>query len=223
MCGHQVGEQTFGQREENWTMAANRRLTKTQAGQEAATETAGTRRDLRILNAIRQIIRAADIDSRRLAAQHHITAPQLMCLMAVVEMESVTTADVARRIHLGRSTLVGILDRLEAKGLVRRLRNAEDRREVAVTPTDEGRALVAKTPFPLQHSLARALAQLSAKERKQEAASMERLAQLMGAADIEPTPMLEIIAFRKHQNCGVGIRRGGRRADPRGDGEKGRA
>ena len=30
---------------------------------------------LRILNAIRQIIRAADLDSRQLAAHHQITAP----------------------------------------------------------------------------------------------------------------------------------------------------
>jgi DNA-binding MarR family transcriptional regulator len=164
---------------------------------------ANTRCDLRILNAIRQIIRAADIDSRKLAAEHQITAPQLMCLMAVVEKGSVTAADIAKRIHLSPSTLVGVLDRLEGKGLVKRDRNSQDRREVAVTPTDEGRALVAKTPFPLQRSLDRALRQLSEQEQEQIAAGMNRLVDLMGAGGIEPIPMLEIIAVHKHQKCGA--------------------
>lgn len=181
-------------------MAATRRPGRTRPGEEAASETASTRCDRRILNAIRQIIRAADIDSRKLAAEHQITAPQSMCLMAVVEKGSITAADVAKRIHLSPSTLVGVLDRLEAKGLIRRVRNAQDRREVAVTPTDDGRALVAKTPFPLQYSLAKALAQLSGKEQEQLAAGMEQLVGLMGAGDVAPTPMLEIVAVHKRQN-----------------------
>jgi DNA-binding MarR family transcriptional regulator len=153
------------------------------------------RYDLRILNAIRQIIRAADIDSRKLAAQHQITSPQLMCLMAVVEKGPTTAVEIARRIHLSASTLVGILDRLEAKGLVDRERNADDRREIAVTPTTAGRDLVSKTPFPLQYSLAKALKQLSADEREQVAGCMERLVELMGAGDIDDGPMLEIVAL----------------------------
>jgi DNA-binding MarR family transcriptional regulator len=163
---------------------------------------ANSRCDLRILNAIRRIIRAADIDSRKLAAEHRITAPQLMCLMAVVENGPSTAADIARRIHLSPSTLVGVLDRLEAKGVVQRGRNSEDRREVAVTPTDEGRALVAHTPFPLQYALARAMAQLSRAEQEQMAVSMERLANLMGAGGIEPVPMLELAPANGRQRPG---------------------
>jgi len=92
--------------------------------------------DLRILNAIRQIIRAVDIDSRKLAAQHHVTGPQLMCLMAIVENGSITSTDVAARVHLDTSTLVGVLDRLEKKGLIRRERSHEDRRQVLLAATE---------------------------------------------------------------------------------------
>jgi DNA-binding MarR family transcriptional regulator len=160
----------------------------------------GSRYDLRILNAIRQIIRAADIDSRKLAAEHQITSPQLMCLLAAVERGSATATDIAARIHLSPSTLVGVLDRLEEKHLVRRARDVEDRRRVEVMPTDEGRALATETPFPLQYSLDKALKQLSRNEREHLAASMERLASLMGAKEIEPAPMLEIVAVRKRQD-----------------------
>ena len=155
---------------------------------------------LRILNAIRQMIRAADIDSRKLAAQHRITSPQLMCLMAVVEQGSTTAIEIARRIHLSASTLVGVLDRLEAKGLILRVRNAEDRREIAVTPTTAGCDLVSKTPFPLQYSLAKAMKQLSADERDHVAGWMERLVALMGAVEIDDGPMLEIVAMSERHD-----------------------
>jgi DNA-binding MarR family transcriptional regulator len=155
--------------------------------------------DLRILNAIRQMIRATDIDSRKLAAEHRITAPQLMCLLAVVEKGSITSIDISRRIHLSPSTLVGILDRLESKGLVQRERNEEDRREIAIRATQAGLKLASQTPFLLQYSLGKALNQLSEKERDEIAQWMERLVELMGIGEIDPSPMLEITALGERQ------------------------
>ena len=151
--------------------------------------------DLRILNAIRQMIRAADIDSRKLAAEHGITAPQLVSLMAVVEEEPTTAIDVAHRVHLSPSTLVGVLDRLQAKGLIKRERNPDDRREVTIVATDAGRQVAAQTPFPLQHSLQRALRHMTVEERKQVAACMARLVELMGANELDAGPMLEIVGM----------------------------
>lgn len=155
--------------------------------------------DLRILNAIRRVIRAVDIDSRRLAARHRVTSPQLMCLLALVERDARPAVEIARRIHVSPSTLVGVLDRLEAKGLVRRQRNTEDRREVFVTATRAGRTLAAKTPFPLQYSLSRVLHQLTAGERNDLAGWMERLVDLMGVNQLDDGPMLEISSVRQRQ------------------------
>jgi DNA-binding MarR family transcriptional regulator len=155
--------------------------------------------DLRILNAIRQIIRAVDIDSRKLAAEHKITGPQLMCLMAVVEQDTTTAIEVAKRIHLSASTLVGVLDRLQAKGLIQRERSTEDRREVQVMATERGKVFAASTPFPLQYSLARALKQLKDGERDQMARCLEVLVDLMGARELDSGPMLEIIGVHARQ------------------------
>ena len=148
--------------------------------------------DLRILYAIRKIIRAVDMDSHHLAAQFQITGTQLICLMAVVEQGTATSIAVARRVHLGASTIVGVMDRLEAKGFVERRRNPEDRRAVIVTPTAAGRSLVARTPYPLQYSLEQATRGLPRGDREEMAAAMERLVQLMGAEDVDASPMLEI-------------------------------
>jgi DNA-binding MarR family transcriptional regulator len=157
---------------------------------------------LRILNAIRQIIRAADLDSRKLAAEHQITAPQLLCLMAIVELGTTTATDIAQRIHVSESTLVGVLERLEDKKLIERARGQDDRRVLHLTATSEARDLVASTPFPLQYSLDRALNQMSEKERHHTAACVERLVDLMGAGEIQPAPMLEILAVSQRQKGG---------------------
>jgi DNA-binding MarR family transcriptional regulator len=152
--------------------------------------------DRRILNAIRQIIRAADIESHRLAAEHDVTSTQLVALMAVVEKGIVTAHDIARRIHVSASTLVGVLDRLEAKRLIRRQRRANDRREVEITPSPAGCRVVAATPPPLQHALHRALSHMVSAERERLARSLERLVMSMGADDIDAGPMLEISAVQ---------------------------
>jgi DNA-binding MarR family transcriptional regulator len=152
--------------------------------------------DVRILNAIRQVVRAANLESRRLAARHDVTATQLVALMAVVEKGAVTAHDIACRIHVGASTLVGVLDRLEAKDLIRRQRRATDRREIEITASPAGCRLVSVTPPPLQHALNRALSRLAPSERERLARSLERLVTNLGAGDIDDSPVLEISAVQ---------------------------
>jgi DNA-binding MarR family transcriptional regulator len=147
--------------------------------------------DVRILQSLRKIIRAVDMYSKKIADEHDITAPQLVCLLAIVEEETSTTKALAQRIHLSPSTVVGILDRLEKKGLVKRLRDTVDRRVVNVVATDKGRALADHAPSPLQDGLARSLKRLPEMEQATIALSLERIVELMEAGDIDAAPFLE--------------------------------
>src|SRR3546814_9932586 len=113
--------------------------------------------DLRILRALRRITRSVALHSRQLAACSNITAPQLICLRAVIDRGPLTATAISREIHVSASTVVGILDRLEDKGLVRRERGREDRRIVFVTATEAGIKLASETPSPLQKKLSDAL------------------------------------------------------------------
>jgi DNA-binding MarR family transcriptional regulator len=117
--------------------------------------------------------------------------------MAVVENGAITSTDVARRVHLDSSTLVGVLDRLEKKGLLRRERSHEDRRQVHLTATEAGQELAAKTPYPMQHTLGEKLTNISASEREQIARCMERLVSLIGADKLDGGPMLEITSVAR--------------------------
>lgn len=156
----------------------------------AATAAASARYDLRILRALRRIIRGVDIYSHQLAATNQITVPQLVCLLHVVNDGPVTATAISREAQLSASTVVGILDRLEEKGLVARERSREDRRLVRITATAAGAALAQRAPSPLQKTLADALNGLPELEQATIALSLERTVQLMEAPELDGATML---------------------------------
>jgi DNA-binding MarR family transcriptional regulator len=148
------------------------------------------RYDLKILQGLRKIIRGVDIYSRKLVGTHDVTAPQLICLVTIIESGTLTLKRVAQKVFLSPSTVVGILDRLENKGLVLRARDTRDRRLVNVTATAAGRELVKKAPSPLQEDLARALNALPEIEQATIALSLQRIVDLMEVEALDAAPML---------------------------------
>lgn len=156
--------------------------------------------DLRILRALRRITRSIALHSKQLAACSHITAPQLVCLHTIIASGPLTATAISREIHVSPSTVVGILDRLEEKGLITRQRGREDRRIVFVSATQEGVQLAAQAPSPLQKTLADALNELPELEQATITLSLERIVDLMekrgpagtAPATAESSPMLEV-------------------------------
>jgi len=150
-----------------------------------------TRYDLRVLHALRQIIRAVDLHSRKLLGQHKITSPQLITLLTVEEYEPVTASAIAGHIHLSPSTVIGILDRLETKGLIRRDRDLKDRRLVQVSLTEQGKVLAGNTPSPLQDTLVKAMGKLPETELVMIAETLDRIVELMQMQHVDAAPILE--------------------------------
>lgn len=146
--------------------------------------------DLRILRALRRIMRSVEQYSRQLAVTNQITAPQLICLMEVAGSGPVTATAISRAVHLSPSTVVGIIDRLEEKGWVVRARDTSDRRVVHVAVTEQGKALLERAPSPLQRTLAEALNSLPELEQATIALSLERIVALMEAQTIDAAPIL---------------------------------
>ncbi len=159
--------------------------------QELAPRQLNERVDLRVLSAIRRIIHSVDLYSRELAAKSRITSPQLVCLTTLAERGAMTATTISREVFLSPSTVVGILDRLEEKGLVRRERMSKDRRVVTVTITEAGSKLASGAPSPLQNRLTEALTVLPLPEQIAIAKSLERVVNLMEAQNIDAAPILE--------------------------------
>jgi DNA-binding MarR family transcriptional regulator len=73
-----------------------------------------------------------------------LTYPQYLVMLALWQEDGVTVSGLGGRLELDSGTLTPLLKRLEAAGLVSRLRDAADERQVRITLTGAGRALKAK-------------------------------------------------------------------------------
>ena len=77
------------------------------------------------------------------ASVGEISPGRLGILLLVEANPGVTQSRLARAVHLDRSTMVGVIDTLEERGLLER-RRGEDRRTNGLSLTRAGRALVVR-------------------------------------------------------------------------------
>jgi DNA-binding MarR family transcriptional regulator len=70
-----------------------------------------------------------------------LTYPQYLVMLVLWEHEAVAVKELGAALQLDYGTLTPLVKRLEANGLVRRERRADDERSVQVTLTAEGAAL----------------------------------------------------------------------------------
>lgn len=147
--------------------------------------------NLWIFRSLRRIMRAVDVHSRKLSAEFMVTGPQLLALQTLHDDGPLTTSAVAKLIHLSNSTVVGILDRMEQKGWVRRERSEGDRRVVLVSLTAEGEQFLAEAPELLQDRLAQGLRRLPEQEQLEIAQALEKIVKLLEMDEQEVAPLLE--------------------------------
>lgn len=117
------------------------------------------------------IVMTAD---RRLAA-HGLTHAQWVPLMKLHLGQCGTVAGLARELQTDAGAMTRALDRLEAKGLVRRARSQDDRRVVKLALTDEGQRLASLVPPVLAEVLNDHLAGFSHAEWQQLVGLLQRV------------------------------------------------
>lgn len=144
-----------------------------------------------VLVAIRKIMRAADIHSRRLSKTAGLTVPQLLLLQAIRNLGAVAISRLSTELNLSQATVTTILDRLEQRGLAVRRRSDRDKRVVNAYLTEAGEAVLAKAPPPLQERFSAEFAKLEDWEKSMILASLQRVAALMKADDIDASPLLD--------------------------------
>ena len=81
---------------------------------------------------------------RELFARYNLTEQQWRVLRVLWSDGRISLADLSARTLLPAPSLVGIVDRLEKKQLVTRVRSQKDRRSVLIDATEQGRALEAE-------------------------------------------------------------------------------
>ena len=149
-------------------------------------------KDEELLVALRKVIRAIDIRSKELSRDVGLTGPQLIVLQQVGKNPGVMVKEIARSITLSPATVTSILDRMESRGHVNRVRSTQDKRKVGVFLTDVGQSLLDKAPLPLQEHFLNRFNAIEEWEQSQMVATMQRIATMMDAQKIDAAPVLEV-------------------------------
>ncbi len=144
-----------------------------------------------VLVALRRIIRAVDLQSKRLMQTSGLSGPQLMIMQAIERAGSVTAGNLARAVSLSQGTVTSILDRLEKKNLLRRVRSTEDKRKVVVFLSKEGKSALALAPTLLQENFINSFQRLEDWEQHLLISSLQRVAEMMDAQNLDAAPYLE--------------------------------
>src|SRR5690349_12325960 len=106
-------------------------------------------------------MRAAAVSARHFEPGSH---PRDAGVLITLESGPTSQQDLVERLNVNRTVMVKLIDSLEARGLVTRLRNPEDRRAYALHPTREGHAALIEMLPRMEQAEAELAAPLSQAE-----------------------------------------------------------
>ncbi|MCG2759020.1 MAG: MarR family transcriptional regulator [Desulfobacteraceae bacterium] len=138
-----------------------------------------------IIFSIRKLMQAGEFYTKELNKKYQVSAPQLNCLISLYENGHLPPSQIAKYIMVKSSTVTGIVDRLEQKGLVKRFRNSPDRRIITIELTDSGKNLAKNAPSPIQQKIIDGLKKLSKDELDQIILCLTKLTDMLDVQDLD--------------------------------------
>lgn len=145
-----------------------------------------------VLTELRRIIRATQLNAKKLAREAGLTASQLTLLQHVALRGERSPRQLAQTMSLSQATVSTLLERLELRGLIERRKADGDRRMVRVAITAAGRRQLALAPESLHERFLQDFARLESWEQTQILASLRRVAFLLNADTLDASPVLDV-------------------------------
>jgi DNA-binding MarR family transcriptional regulator len=143
------------------------------------------------LIALRRILRATELYGRDLAKAAGLTAAQFRVLQIIDETGASTPKAIAMRMRVSQATVTSLIDRLERQKMIERKRSEIDRRQTDIIITEQGHQTVEHAPDALQQRYVREFERLEEWEQAMLVASLERVAAMLDAHDIDASPVLD--------------------------------
>ncbi|AUC53878.1 MAG: MarR family winged helix-turn-helix transcriptional regulator [Sagittula sp.] len=143
------------------------------------------------LIALRRILRATELFGRELKQVAGITAPQFRALQIIAENGSATATEIAQRMRVTQATVTSLVDKLVRQELVVREKSAADRRQTNIQVTPLGYKTLDRAPDPLQQRFVRKFEAMDDWEQAMLVASLERVAAMLDAEDLDASPVLD--------------------------------
>ncbi len=145
-----------------------------------------------ILIKVRKIVRAINIESKKIQKEHGVSIPQALCLNYLnnsPDFQS-TQGEIRKFLNLNSSTASGIIQRLEKKGYIARLPRSGDKRVVNITLTSKGETCLSKIPSLLHEQLYEKLQILEMNKLKVIEEGLDLLVTMLNLQEVEASPVL---------------------------------
>ena len=137
-------------------------------------------REGRALLALREVIRAFNIVTKKLERQFGLSGAQLDVLECLRDNPGLSPSDLAHRSATDQSTASVVVKRLSEAGLVERRNHDNDRRRTVLTVTPKGESLLAEAPPSVPSRLRAAFRRMAHDERVAITTLLERWLSLAG-------------------------------------------
>jgi DNA-binding MarR family transcriptional regulator len=141
------------------------------------------------LDGFRRVIRVLRVGARRAEERSGLSPAQLFVLGQIAAAPNQSLTELSQRTLTDRTSVAAMVARLAERGLVARVRGAEDRRRVELRLTRAGTRLLERAPSAPTQQLLDGLEQLDDATVARLADALGQLARAMGAAE-EPATML---------------------------------
>jgi len=143
-----------------------------------------------VMIALRKIIQAIDMNSKKLVKRVGLTGPQLVILQEISNLGEVTAGEIAHAVSLSQATVTGILERMEKRGLLTRQRSDQDKRRIMVRITKNGQQVLDDAPPLMQEAFVERFSNLQEWEQTMILSGLQRLVSIMDAKAIQAAPFL---------------------------------
>lgn len=143
-----------------------------------------------VLDAIRRIVQVLRLGSRNAEKRVGLSSAQLFVLQKIAENKAISVNEIARRTHTHQSSVSVVVQRLVDRGLVSRKRSRKDARQVRLSTTVAGRAVLRVAPVAAQDRLIAALQDMPSTDTRRLAGLMAALVDRLGIDSVEPAVML---------------------------------
>jgi DNA-binding MarR family transcriptional regulator len=141
-----------------------------------------------IVDAIRRLNRAVYLDSSKMSRQFGLTGAQSGVLRHLFAHGALSSADLSRKLYVSPSNITGVIDRLERKRLVERIRKMGDRRVALITLTENGEELSKLLPDPIEKKLISELVDLDVEHVQLLGMAINQILNLIETRGVEGAP-----------------------------------
>jgi DNA-binding MarR family transcriptional regulator len=138
---------------------------------------------------IGRLVRTVYLDSQKISKRYGLTGPQSAVVRNLYNSGPMSSADLSRNLFVTPSNITGIIDRLEKKRLVERIKKKGDRRVALITLTNSGKELSKTLPDPIMKKFIAELADLEPEHVQLLAMAMNQILNLIDAEEIKGEPL----------------------------------